>query len=177
MRVLLFLLAFEFLPIAFAETVSICFEHGCSSVARVDFDESELRQIRELFHEGLDAAREREGIAQAVSLLEQITGGRIGTAADRGGTGLVWPGQMDCIDEATNSTTYLSLLSRLGLLRWHTVAEPATRGWLLFGWPHTTAVVHETVTGESFAVDSWFFDNGIFPVIIPLHTWQQGWTP
>jgi hypothetical protein len=177
MRLVVCLLVFAFLRGASAETISVCSEHGCSSVARVDFEQNELRQIRELFPDTGDAAHERERIAEAISLLEKMAGARTGTAADRGRTGLPRPGQMDCIDEATNSTTYLGLLSRLGVLRWHEVEQPATRGWLLFGWPHTTAVVRDILSDEAFAVDSWFFDNGAYPVIIPLARWRWGWQP
>ncbi|MGH8728743.1 MAG: hypothetical protein ACREV9_11455 [Burkholderiales bacterium] len=163
---------------ASAETVSfsVCFEHGCANSVSITLGPSDWEIIRKLFADVKDAEVERERIAQSIAALETLASGNIG-AADRGGTGLAYPGQMDCIDESTNSTNYLKLLAHDGLLRWHRVEERATRGWLIFGWPHTTAVISEQATGERFAVDSWFYDNGIAPVIVPLEEWRRGWNP
>jgi hypothetical protein len=63
------------------------------------------------------------------------------------------------------------------LLKHHTVLDRATRFGLFVGAPHTTAVIQETATGQRFAVDSWFFDNGQVPAIVDLHEWQSGWEP
>ncbi len=63
---------------------------------------------------------------------------------------------MNCIDESTNTTTYLRLFVQGGLMRWHTVEDRATRGWFLFGLPHTTAVMRERASKLRYAVDSWF---------------------
>jgi hypothetical protein len=84
---------------------------------------------------------------------------------------------MDCIDESINTTTYLRMLEREQLLRWHTVEDRATRGWFIRGWPHTTAVIRDRKTGELYAVDSWFEDNGEPPHIVPLDKWKGGWDP
>ena len=72
----------------------------------------------------------------------------------------------------------LRILVKTGLLRWHRVEDRVTRGFFLFGWPHTTAVVSDQTTGRKWAVDSWFFANGVPPVIVPLEQWQQvRWRP
>jgi len=42
----------------------------------------------------------------------------------------------------------LRLLERQGLLRYYEVADRATRGWFVFGWPHSTAVIRDRKTGE-----------------------------
>ena len=72
---------------------------------------------------------------------------------------------------------FRSMLAKEGLLRWHRVEDRVTRGWFLLGWPHTTAVVSEVKTGARWVVDSWFFENGIPPVIVPLELWKTGWRP
>ena len=46
-----------------------------------------------------------------------------------GGTGD--PTQQDCVDEATNTTSYLLVLQSNGLLKYHTVVVPMTKGDLL----------------------------------------------
>ena len=83
-----------------------------------------------------------------------------GTSTDKGGNWAGWglPGQMDCIDESTNTTIYLRMLQKDGLLRWHQAGDRATR-WTPFTWPHTTAVIEERDSLLRWAVDSWFLDN------------------
>ena len=87
------------------------------------------------------------------------------------------PGQLDCIDETSNTTTVLELLDRAGLLVWHEVRGPMSRFFVYDGWPHTTAVIVETATGEAYAVDSWFHDNGQPAEVVPLEQWVAGWGP
>ena len=43
------------------------------------------------------------------------------------------PTQQDCVDEATNTTSYLLVLQAHGLLKHHTVGIPMTKGNLLEG--------------------------------------------
>ncbi len=123
------------------------------------------------------AAGERERIRLAVALLERLVGRHTGTDADLGENfaGLGRPGQMDCIDESTNTTVYLRMLEKEGLLRWHTLVYRSTRFTGL--QPHSTAVIEERGSGRRYAVDSWFLDNGEPPFIVPLAQWRSGWRP
>ena len=62
------------------------------------------------------------------------------------------PTQQDCVDEATNTTSYLLILERNGLLKHHTVGTPFSKENLLrgvAGWPHWTAVLKETATASA----------------------------
>jgi len=159
---------------------SVCSEHTCQRVAVVGLHPEQWQRERRLFlSPPLDAVQERERIAQAIALMEAMVGPLTGTEHDKGrnfqGVGVA--GQMDCIDESTNTTTYLTMLLKDGLLKWHSVEDRATRGFFIFGWPHTTAVIRETGSGALFAVDSWFLDNGAEPFILPLAMWTQGWKP
>lgn len=159
---------------------SVCEGGGCHRVHTLAFTPLEWHRIVALFRPPTrSAARERVRIAQAIGRLERIVGAKTGTAADLGETfqGLGRPGQMDCIDESVNTTTYLLLLRHAGLLTWHTIEDRVTRGFFLFGWPHTTAVIRESGTGERYVVDSWFEGNGVPPYIIPLDPWRKGWRP
>ena len=83
------------------------------------------------------------------------------------------PGQLDCISESMNTTTYLQQLSDAGLLRWHGVEERRVRHPLIFN-VHWTAVIRDDTTGIRYAVDSWFLDNGEPPFIQPLDQWLSG---
>ena len=158
---------------------NICYDHGCTSLAWVKLSPEQWEQVRELFAKPADtAAEERAQIAAGIALFESIVGALTGTAGDKGGNwkGLGLPGQMDCIDESTNTTIYLRMLQKYGLIRWHTVEDRATR-WTLFSWPHTTAVIRERDSPARWAVDSWFLDNGEAPFVLPLETWRRGWRP
>jgi hypothetical protein len=124
-------------------------------------------------------AAERRAIGRALAIMEQIVGRLTGTGSDKGGNlvGLGLPGQMDCIDESTNASSYLYLLESAGLLQHHTLEGRSTRFGLFVGMPHTTAVIRETASGRRYAVDSWFFDNGQPPAIVELSAWKAGWRP
>jgi len=159
------------------DAFSVCQDQGCRTLSTQSLGEEQWRALRELFGKPQDAAGERRAIARVIARMEQWMGERTGTDADRAGTfpGLGRAGQMDCIDEATNTTTYLRLLEDAGLLVHHRVRDPATR-IKLFAWPHTTAVIEDD-SGRRFAVDSWFEANGQPPHIVPLDRWRRGWKP
>lgn len=159
---------------------SVCYDHHCASLGNLALPPKEWRLVSRLFaRQSANPAGERKQIAQAIARLEQITGRQTGASNDKGGDlkGLGQPGQMDCIDESINTTTYLRMLEAGGLMRWHAVEDRATRGWFLRGWPHTTAVIRDKRSGQMHAVDSWFLDNGKPPFIVPLEKWKEGWDP
>jgi hypothetical protein len=69
------------------------------------------------------------------------------------------PTQEDCVDESTNTTSYLVVLQTNGLLRYHTVEGPLGEDNMLYGtligrpvkyWPHYTAIIRETKTSQRF---------------------------
>src|SRR3546814_8968515 len=75
------------------------------------------------------AADGRARIALAIGIREVLVDPQSGTRADTGrnqhsGNRI---GQLDCVDEAVNSTTYLRLIEDRGLLRYHDVGMPANR--------------------------------------------------
>jgi hypothetical protein len=160
---------------------SVCYSHGCNGSADIQLSVDEWNMVRLMFNGGtLDAEAERKSIAGAVGTLETIVGKRTGTDADLGGTfaGTFRQYQMDCVDEAVNTTTYLVMMKNDGLIRLHDLREPAHRGYIIWGgWPHTAPVIVERLSGEEYAVDSWFLDNGQPPFIIPLKQWKNGWRP
>jgi len=162
------------------ERFSVCFDHSCRSIVTRSFTSREWQQMTApLRQPATSAAAERSAIAQAIALMEQLVGEKTGTAGDRGGNlaGFGQQGQMDCIDESNNTTTYLQLLQRDGLLRHHVLQDRTTRFGLSAGMPHTTAVILDVATQRRYAVDSWFFDNGEPPVIMLLEDWEAGWRP
>ncbi|WP_052761063.1 hypothetical protein [Sedimenticola thiotaurini] len=163
------------------DNFSICFDNSCQSIRQLTLTKQQWQEIRNLFHPApSSAAGERTIIGKAVARLEQIIGPLTGTSNDRGRnerTGNPLDRSMDCIDESTNTTTYLYMLQKQGLLKWHRLKDPVTRGFFLFGWPHTTAVIEQQEGNRLWAVDAWFHDNGLPPEIVPLEQWRDGWSP
>jgi hypothetical protein len=158
---------------------SVCFEHSCEKVVTLSLSLAEWQMvISPLSAPSFSPASERDAIAAMLSNMETVVGMRTGTDQDkaRNLTGFGLPGQMDCIDESTNTTTYLTMLAETSLLKHHTIMDRSTR-FGLFSLPHTTAVIRETDTNRRFAVDSWFHDNGQAPVIIDFILWKSGWNP
>lgn len=151
----------------------VCYSHECGRQQFVRLSDRQWQATRALFTpDATSAAAERAMIRRAIAQLEQFTGVLAGTSADRGGNvaGAGLPGQMDCIDESINTTTYLGLLQQDGLLHWHEVQERERRSkWVLD--VHWTAVIRETASRQRWAVDSWFLDNGEPPYIQRLEDW------
>jgi hypothetical protein len=162
------------------ERYTICYDHSCSSIVTDSLDTTEWRRATAPFSSAVTTATaERAAIAGSIAILETIVGNHIGTSNDKGGnlSGIGKPGQFDCIDESTNTTSYLRMLENHALLRFHTVMKASTRFGLFVGMPHSTAVIREIASGEQFAVDSWFFDNGQAPYIVKLTDWKDGKDP
>jgi hypothetical protein len=122
-------------------------------------------------------AEERRAVAYAIGWIERRVGKAIGTETDRAGMDFSASGdptQQDCVDEATNTTSYLTVLASAGLIRHHTVDTPFAKDNLLKGiegWTHWTAVLKETAAGQRWAVDSWIYANGENPAIVEVENW------
>lgn len=159
---------------------SFCWGGTCAEVLQVGLDAGEWQQVRDRFDPlPGDAEAERAAISRAIGLLESLVGARTGTAGDRAGTfgNAAWPGQLDCNDETTNTTSYLRMMVADGLVRFHEVLDTTTRsGFLIFG-RHSGAVIRDTGSGDRYVVDSWFYDNGVPAVVLPMRTWLDGWRP
>ena len=156
--------------------VYVCHGYSCRIVSPVTFSEAELAKIGSGLAQATDAASERAAISSAVQVYETIVGARIGTSADLAKMqfGQGEDNQMDCLDEATNTTSLLILLAEHGYLKRHEVREPSARGFFLDGrYPHATAVLAEQGTGERWAIDSWPRANAEPPVIQLLSEWKR----
>lgn len=157
---------------------TVCHGSGCKARTPVGLSDAQWGKVRALFRPAsADAAAERARIADAIGLLERLVAPQAGTGEDaaRNLVASDQSTQLDCIDEAVNSTTYLRMIAADGLLRFHRVELPAHRGGIILA--HNTAVVREIATGQEFAVDSWFFANGVPPPVLPLTAWRDGWEP
>lgn len=161
-------------------TVFVCHAYGCEKQTPVKFGPAQIKQIAELMRKTKKADtafEERRAMAYAIGWMERYTGDIVGTSADRPGMEFNGPGdptQQDCVDEATNTTSYLLILQNNGLLKYHTVGRPFSKGNILLGvsnWPHWTAVLFENSNKQKWAVDSWIYANGENPVVIEAEKW------
>ncbi|MDO9282968.1 MAG: hypothetical protein Q7T88_11375 [Methylotenera sp.] len=160
----------------------ICTGGGCAEINHVSLNNQEWKKIVTIFTDAgivTDAKQERKLIAAAIGKLEKMIGAKTGTTTDRAGTfgNSNYSGQLDCNDEAINSTTYMRLMHQNGLIKLHEVEDMRTRNFFFSGWPHSTAVMHEIRTGDRYAVDSWFYDNGFPATIVPFAVWKSGYIP
>ena len=152
-----------------------CTDYHCDQGETVALSEAQWQQVVALFQSTESAEQEREQIRHAIALLETLVGRSTGTWRDLGKNvaGAGQPGQLDCISESKNTTTYLQLLSDDGLIRRHQVEDRELRHpWILD--LHWSAVIRDLNTGKRYAVDSWFLDNGKPPFIQPLEDWLSG---
>jgi hypothetical protein len=159
-----------------------CHGYSCAETSRVSLNKKEWRRVAAVFKPpAKDAKAERRQIAQAVALMQHLVGAQTGTAVHQ------WthknmdilpnfgdPTQLDCIDEAVNTWTYMTMMERSGLLHFHRVAQLSNAGSLAD--PRNTAVVQE-ISGDYFAIDPALVDFGVPPPIIPLATWTTVWPP
>lgn len=159
-------------------TVTVCSGYGCTFQTQFTFSESDIRQIAQIMDgaRGEDTpAAEREALATAIAWIERRAGKATGTDTDRAGLDFLGAGvksQQDCVDEATNTTSYMLVMERYALLRHHKVIRPVAKGNMIMGrWPHWGAIIEETPSGKKFAVDSFFEANGKPPVIMAANKW------
>jgi hypothetical protein len=161
-------------------TVYVCHAYGCRTQTPFRFTDGDIASLKTLMaktRKGDTAAEERRAIAYAIGWMERRVGDVIGTSADRPGMDFTASGdstQQDCVDEATNTTSYLLILERNGLLKHHTVGTPFSKENLLrgvAGWPHWTAVLKEAANSQRWAVDSWIYANGENPAVVEVEQW------
>ncbi|MCB1419515.1 MAG: hypothetical protein KDJ74_11150 [Notoacmeibacter sp.] len=161
---------------AHAASLSVCHGYGCQFRKSLTLSAADEKKLSSIMAAGArSASAERKAMASAIAFLEkrsvQVLGTRDFAKAALTGGGRV--GQMDCIDESTNSTTFLKHMASRDLLRHHRVEKPTSRGVMVDGrYPHWTAVI-SAKNGDKWAVDSWFEPGGGKPDIMPLPEWRK----
>ncbi|MGE3307904.1 MAG: hypothetical protein AB7I52_18260 [Rhizobiaceae bacterium] len=154
--------------------IYVCSGYDCYYKSRLDLTAADGRRFAQIMAKGSrSAAAERAAISNAVQYFEErsysVTGVRDEPQSTFGAAR--HKGQMDCIDESTNTHSLLKYLHARRLLKHHTVESNVSRGLFVDGrYPHSTAVVREN-GGAKWAVDSWYAPMGGAPDIIPLKEW------
>lgn len=156
--------------------LTICHGYGCAFKSRLDLGPGDANRFAAILAAGKSSpAAERKAIAKAVAYFEkraqQVTGVRDQPKSEFGASKI--KGQMDCVDESTNTDALLRYLQGRGLLKHHKVQAKTSRGFLLDGrYPHWTAVI-SAPDGAKWAVDSWYAPMGGEPDIFPLNEWKR----
>lgn len=169
------------LPAPTQESFPQCQGYGCPMYKMVELNKADWNKIEKAYgKKPKNAEEERQKISSAIGAFEDVVGKLTGTDVDAKGTFIrTGKGQLDCVDESTNTTIYMMLLKQKGLMPFHEIDQPQIR-WPLIsgrGWMHQTAVITEKETGKQYAVDSWFEDNGEPAWIVTLDAWRNGWHP
>ncbi len=152
-----------------------CYGYGCRTRVTYRITQEMHDRFAAIMSEGSTSAEaEREAIRNAVAYYETLSTKRIGASDDPkspiANSGKL--GQMDCIDESTNTKHVLIYLQSRGLLGYHSVQPNTSRGLLVDGrYPHWTAVIKDT-SGTKWAVDSWYEPAGGKPDVTTLAYWR-----
>jgi hypothetical protein len=163
---------------------TVCHGFDCAEKSRASLSKDQWRRVVRVFKPRAKTAQtERQQIARAVALIETMVGPQTGIAAHQWThqNMLIVPNlgdttQLDCVDGAVNTWTYMTLMERGGLFHFHRVAQLSNAGDLNDPFMRNTAVLQE-IDGEHFAIDASLVDNGVSPPVIPLATWLGVWPP
>lgn len=165
-------------------TLRICFNWSCASRQHLTFTSTDMANVAQRMQicsgDGLydRLQRLRIGIWQMEVLAEKYQPLLANDEAvnDRDQS---LKGRTDCIDNATNTTTYLHVLHDLGLLPGWSLGGPRIRH-RFSELVHWTAVVIDRQDAHSWSVDSWLRPNGHLPFVMPLKDWKADefpWDP
>ncbi|MCP1291856.1 hypothetical protein NK214_16830 [Chromobacterium sp. S0633] len=161
-----------------ASAINICYHYGCSRHAYVDISAKADAWLAARLSAANSPETERSAVSDAVTALYHIAARTLPIWQDKGGNFRDGPaeGRMDCVDHSSNVTAFLTYLQDHGWLQYHTVGKPAWRAPRLLDL-HYTAVLRDLLSGQDWAVDSWFKDFGQAPVVLALDIWMEGYSP
>jgi len=172
------------------DDIPVCHGFGCRYKDIVSISADEWNQIKAFFQPPATSPdEERRQIRKAAGWFEVIMGHhtpiyldqpkdnypdrfksaseqRAGTSRD---TGTI--GQLDCVDDSLNMTTYLTLMDKAGLFKFHKAVERAYRRSAVD--QHFAGQIEEIDTGQRWAVDSWFYGYGNLPVVEATKEWSD----
>jgi len=163
---------------------SVCHGFNCTEKKRASLSKDQWQRVAAVFKPRAKTPQEeRRQVARAVALVESFVGPQVGIAA-RQWTHYkmyVLPNlgdttQIDCVDAAVNTWTYMTLMEREGLLQFHRVAQLSNGGSVTDPNLRNTAVLQEK-NGGYFAVDASLVDHGTPPPVMPLEAWMGDWPP
>ncbi|MBI1650688.1 hypothetical protein [Hyphomicrobium sulfonivorans] len=158
--------------------VFVCSAYGCRTQTPFRFEPADIEEVRTVMAKGAASpAAEREVARKAIAMMGARADKAVGTDKDRPGDDMLGngdPGQMDCVDVATNLTSYMMVMERHKLFKHHTIGpmfikEDLRRGF--DGWTHYAGTMIENGSGQKFAVDGWLLASGKPPEIVEVERW------
>jgi hypothetical protein len=158
------------------QRVVVCHGFGCKYRAEIDLSAADRAKLTQIMAGGKSSpAAERQAVAGAWAWFDRRIASDTGTrnhVAAAGAAYMFDANQFDCVDSSRNTTSLLLVLDQLGLLRFHTVDVPKSRGAFIDGRPfHYTAVLREKANGVKWAVDSWTRSYGQPAEVMTLEHW------
>lgn len=155
----------------------VCYDFHCKTRQYVTLSGEEWQQVADWFDPPAKTPdEERKQIRHAIGWMEVVVGNHAPTSID-----LEFDevhnindretGQLDCVDESVNTTTYLRLFESSGFLKHHVVIGEAYRKALFD--QHWAGQVREKETGTRYIVDTWFQPNGHLPTIQKSLEWED----
>ena len=161
------------------DKVFVCSAYGCRNKTEFKFTSADIAKLQSLMSRQHTAKPddERRAVANTLAWMERRVDAAVGTSVDRPGddfAGSGDPTQMDCVDIATNLSSYLLILERHKLLRHHSVGTVFVKeDWRkgINGWPHYAAILVETKSSQRYAVDGWLLASGQPPEIVETEKW------
>lgn len=161
-----------------------CHGFNCAERSEVSLRPQEWRRVTRLFARSAPNARaERRRIAEAVALMQKIVGAKTGTGVHQWThknllilPNLSDPTQLDCVDEAVNTWTYMTMMEQARLFRFHHVAKLSYAGSLSDPNTRNTAVLQEK-GGAYYSIDPSLVDVGVPAPVFLLSIWLQKWPP
>lgn len=159
-----------------SKRIPICHGYSCNYRTMLALGPGDGARFRSILRAGAGSPQaERSAISKAVRYFEQRIFRAIGIRdlpqSEFGASRI--RGQMDCVDESTNTHALLVYLAERKLLRFHKVEDRASRGLFVDGrYPHWTAAISDR-GGTEWVVDSWYAPMGGAPDIFPLSQWKK----
>ncbi len=149
---------------------TVCSAYGCKTQQKFTFSDRFIEAMKKLYTDlGVsDGFSERQFIKKAIAAMEKESMVSLGLKDDRPSIDLFGngdPGQLDCVDEATNSTSFLLILNDAGLIKHHRILGPIWKGGLT-RWTHYAALIEDRKTKVQYAIDSGVTKQGGEPYII-----------
>ncbi|MDQ2635101.1 MAG: hypothetical protein M3Y78_15390 [Pseudomonadota bacterium] len=154
--------------------INICHGYGCAFRSKLVLGAADGARFRSIMRAGAASPKaERAALSKAVSYFDRRANQATGFK-DRPKTAFGKPerGQMDCVDESTNTRALLLYLAERGLLKFHKVGRNVSRGFFIDGrYPHFTAILIDP-SGVKWVVDPWNATVGGRPDIFPHEEWK-----
>ncbi len=163
-------------PATGIDHIPVCMNFSCRDKQIISISPEEWDSIANWLRQPVgDAEGERLNIKKAIGWMEVIVGRHTPTHRDVGGDladlDVEFPGQLDCIDESLNTTTYLKLFEQNDLLKYHKVVDRAYRRAILD--QHWAGQIEVLDSGERWVIDSWFQNNGYLPYVQKNEEWEN----